>query len=151
MSLVENVVGTIIVLFFFLIAGLMITANITEQTKDNVEVKGMSFFDDQVANNINSLLLITQRDTRKPMANLLGSALYFRNTTFPYKNKVFMHRGNAVIAFGNQQIDPIRLPLLSTRVGNEYDINIEIENIRQLLTSEIEKILDVIQIQEYIQ
>lgn len=87
MTLVENIVGTIMVLFFFLIAGMIITANITKTTKENIEAKEMSFFDDQYANNVNSLLLISERNTRKPMANLLGSALYYRNNTFNFRNQ----------------------------------------------------------------
>lgn len=87
MTLVENIIGTIMVLFFFLIAGMIITANITKTTKENIEAKEMSFFDDQYANNVNSLLLISERNTKKSMANLLGSALYYRNNTFNFRNQ----------------------------------------------------------------
>jgi Zn finger protein HypA/HybF involved in hydrogenase expression len=32
------------------------------------------------------LLLITERNTKKPIANLLGNALFYRNTTLDYRN-----------------------------------------------------------------
>ncbi len=84
MTLVENVVGAVLILLFFLAAGIYITTNVLKDTETKIDITESSFLDDLYSRNLNSVLLVTEEYTGRPIANLLGTALYNRNSTIEF-------------------------------------------------------------------
>lgn len=65
-----------------------------------------------------------------------------QNPPIPYRGKVYMHRSNAIIAFGVPTTPPARLPTSPTQSAVEITIPADINLLKQKLITEIQKILD---------
>jgi hypothetical protein len=65
------------------------------------------------------------------------------NPPIPYNGRVYMHRGNSVIAFGDTSNDPVALPMAEAAQAPEPDITpVGGDYLRALLVQEVEKMLD---------
>jgi len=63
------------------------------------------------------------------------------NPPIPYRNLVYMHRSNAVIAFGNTTSSPVKLPRATIRSGGTADVVPSKDTIKSRLESEVQKIV----------
>jgi len=64
-----------------------------------------------------------------------------QNPPVPYKGRVYMHRSNSIIAFGDYQGQPTSLPMAETREVEGADNPVGTNQLKQELTAEIQKVL----------
>jgi outer membrane protein assembly factor BamB len=65
-----------------------------------------------------------------------------QNPPIPYKGKIYMHRSNAIIAFSDQNSQPVELPLATIANGQGISSeSVESSEITNLLAAEVQKIL----------
>ena len=85
----------------------------------------------------------------KPFANFGGpNGVYgFHsdvNPPIPYNGRVYVHRGNSIIAFGVTANNPMALPTAPTEISQNTTVPLQNLNyLRQQLTAEVEKMLVV--------
>jgi len=65
-----------------------------------------------------------------------------QNPPIPYQGKVYMHRSNSVIAFGDYQGQPSSLPMWETVEVQDIVSPLSINELKQKLAVEVQKILD---------
>lgn len=65
------------------------------------------------------------------------------NPPIPYRGKIYMHRSNAVIAFGNASGEAVQLPdALQVSAGGTTVPSLGVDYLRTQLAAEVQKILD---------
>ncbi|MGD8753775.1 MAG: PQQ-binding-like beta-propeller repeat protein [Anaerolineales bacterium] len=64
------------------------------------------------------------------------------NPPIPYQGRVYMHRSNAIIAFGSQSSEPVALNLAGTVPVQEELASLDEDEIKGQLSSEIQKIIN---------
>lgn len=64
------------------------------------------------------------------------------NAPIPYKGKVYMHRGNSIIAFGTTTSAPVALPTATTVPVQSAMTPLGVDKLKARLEEEIQKILD---------
>ena len=66
-----------------------------------------------------------------------------QNPPIPYQGKVYMHRGNSVIAFDPYANNPIQLPMAEIVPYQDPNIHIpSVDDLKSLLAQEVQKIID---------
>jgi len=66
-----------------------------------------------------------------------------QNPPIPYKGKVYMHRSNAIIAWGNSSGTPTALPMAAVVSADNGDVApVSTDQLKQKLSSEVQKMLD---------
>lgn len=65
-----------------------------------------------------------------------------QNPPIPYAGRVYLHRSNAVIAFGDYSGQPIQLPMAEAVVTPEANVVVSAAQLRQRLVDQVRKILD---------
>ncbi len=65
-----------------------------------------------------------------------------QNPPIPYRGKVFMQKGNSIIAFGSTSNNPIHLPTATTVTIQNAPTSISIDQLKQKLENEIQKIIN---------
>ncbi|MBD3304343.1 hypothetical protein GF343_04300 [Candidatus Woesearchaeota archaeon] len=84
MSVTENVMGGVIVMFIFLVAGAIVIHNLTGHTVDKMELTKNKYLEEAYSSDFNALLQATEPTTMRSFSDLLTDALYYRqdNLTF---------------------------------------------------------------------
>ena len=65
----------------------------------------------------------------------------YQNPPIPYAGRVYLHRSNAVIAFGDYHGTPVQSPMAKTMTSPEADLSVTGGELRQRLAVEVGKIL----------
>lgn len=65
-----------------------------------------------------------------------------QNPPIPYVGRVYLHRSNAVIAFGNYTGNPVQLPRAATLAAPAADLSTSGYELRQKLEAEVSKMLN---------
>jgi outer membrane protein assembly factor BamB len=65
-----------------------------------------------------------------------------QNPPIPYKGRVYFHRGNAVIAFAQQQVTPVVLPIAPVVAASPVTVAVTVDQLKQTLTQEVQKIIN---------
>lgn len=65
----------------------------------------------------------------------------YQNPPIPYAGRVYLHRSNAVIAFGNYAGEPLQLPMATTVIAPAGGPDLGGDVLRQRLATEVRKIL----------
>jgi outer membrane protein assembly factor BamB len=65
-----------------------------------------------------------------------------QNPPIPYKDKVYFHRDNAVIAFAPQQVSPVVLPTASIVTAPKTSVDASPDRLKEILRQEVQKIVD---------
>ncbi|MCL5996868.1 MAG: PQQ-like beta-propeller repeat protein [Chloroflexi bacterium] len=64
-----------------------------------------------------------------------------QNPPIPYSGKVYMHRSNTIIAFDAKTTAPVSLALAQTRSATATSVTVDVNGLKQMLASEVQKIL----------
>lgn len=65
----------------------------------------------------------------------------YQNPPIPYAGRVYLHRSNAVIAFGNYTDDPVQLPMAAALTAPQVTLSLSDYELRQRLAVEVRKML----------
>jgi len=65
----------------------------------------------------------------------------YQNPPIPYAGRVYMHRSNAVIAFGDYEGEPVQLPMATTVAAPEVDLALSGYELQQKLAAEVSKMI----------
>lgn len=65
-----------------------------------------------------------------------------QNPPVPYKGRVYIHRGNSILALGMAHVQPVRLPLAQAAATQSAPAVVSRDQLRQRLAAEVDKILD---------
>ncbi len=87
MGVVENVVGSVVLIMLLLISGLIYLAAFAHNTQFNEGVKLDIFYDDSRINDLNTVLKITEPTSGRSMGVLLADAVFFRSEVQKFGNK----------------------------------------------------------------
>jgi uncharacterized repeat protein (TIGR01451 family) len=64
-----------------------------------------------------------------------------QNPLIPYKGKIYVHRGNAVIALGQGQVTPVHLPTAATVTAPPATVAVSYDQLQQRLAEQVQKML----------
>ena len=64
-----------------------------------------------------------------------------QNPPIPYAGRVYLHRSNAVIAFGDYTGEPVQLPMATTLKAPDVDLSVSDQELWQKLAVEVSKML----------
>ena len=84
----------------------------------------------------------------KPFGGVYGGRIGYygfhgdTNAPVPYNGKIFMHRGNAIIAFGTSKGNPVKLPTVKKVSADAFTPAIGQDALKATLTAEVQKMLD---------
>ncbi len=87
MGVVENVVGSVVLILILLVSGLIYLAAFAHNAQFNEGVKLDIFYDDSRINDLNTLLKITEPKTGRPMGVLLADSVFYRSKVLRFGNK----------------------------------------------------------------
>ncbi|NJL43775.1 MAG: hypothetical protein HC945_00400, partial [Nitrosarchaeum sp.] len=82
MALVENLFGSIILIFLFIIGGIFLLGRTATEVEVTRQVHEVSYETDRYDNDLNAILQVTEPVTKRNMGNLLADAIAYRTTTF---------------------------------------------------------------------
>ena len=86
MSVTENVMGGVIVMFIFLIAGAIVLHNLTEHTVERVEITKNKYLEEAYSSDFNAVLQATEPTTMRSFSDLLTDSLYYRQDNLTFGN-----------------------------------------------------------------
>jgi hypothetical protein len=65
-----------------------------------------------------------------------------QNPPIPYQGRVYVHRGNAVIALGQQQVTPVMLATAPAATPQAATVPSDLDSLKQQLAQEVQKMVD---------
>ena len=86
MSVTENVMGGVIAMFIFLIAGALVINNLTVHTVDKMELTKNKYLEEAYSSDFNAVLQATEPTTMRSFSDLLTDALYYRQDNLTFGN-----------------------------------------------------------------
>ena len=87
MTVTENVMGGVIVMFIFLIAGAIVVHSLTEHTVDRIDLTKNKYLEEAYSSDFNAVLQATEPMTMRSFSDLLTDALYYRQDNLTFGNR----------------------------------------------------------------
>ena len=87
MGAVEDIMAAVILMFIFLIGGIIYMTSFAQDAAGGMGVKRDVFFDDSYINNLNNMLKITEPVSGRSMGVLMADAVYYRNDTLVFNDE----------------------------------------------------------------
>ncbi|RME52908.1 hypothetical protein D6783_03410 [Candidatus Woesearchaeota archaeon] len=88
MALVENIFGSILLIFLFIVGGVFLLGRAATDTLESKDIVQDNFYDDLYNNNVNTVLHITEPTTKKTIGTLLADAMAFRQPNITFGSEV---------------------------------------------------------------
>ncbi len=79
MSVVENIVGALVILIVFLLVGILVFNSMTKTSMQDLMLEEGDFLKNKWETDLNALLIVTEPQTNQPIGFLLSDAIFFRD------------------------------------------------------------------------
>lgn len=146
MSVTENVMGGVIVMFIFLIAGAIVIHNLTEHTVNKVELTKNKYLEEAYSSDFNAVLQATEPTTMRSFSDLLTNALYYREDNLTFGNrtidtkKFFQSTLDAAIGEGRYYLE-IKPKIIEVSLNFVIDGSNSLQDERDKLADELPGII----------
>ena|GEM_PF-4322351 len=147
MSVTENVMGGVIVMFIFLVAGAIVMHNLTEHTVSKVDLTKNKYLEEAYSSDFNAVLQATEPTTMRSFADLLTDALYYRQDNMTFGNTTVNVRDffkgtlNAVIGEDRYYLE-IKPKIIEVSLNFVIDGSDSLLDERQKLADELPSIIE---------